>query len=548
MADLDNDDNYFTTAFGTLTTTQKECYALFKTKQYKSVEILARFELSRSIAEPDDARHFPLAILAECALEQRQYMHARSFYRQLYIFDERRYRWKEAICLSQLGSQIEAAGVLESIEASERSHAVHMLLGNLCVANSKNEEAKSSYLSALSMNPYTVEAIEKLASLDTGKSLIIQAIKTGMEKRGIVDEGKWKNIKDLVSALTAKYKSQHSTSIDEFQQLAKQYPENVYLMLHIANLHFCSGDTLAADLVYSRIRQIEPTQIQDMDRYAHILGREQRIDDLNELADALLSIDDKRPEAWATLAIYYESMEDHTKATTFLEKAISLDQRHAFAFRLKGAMLLTDGRPEHASVAFFRSNIIELDISNYEGLVDALIAAGKFKEAIASAKEAISLAPRDPRAFTLVGLALAHGSADRQTADNQGFEQAKRSLRKALAVDPSSLRPLFALVDLYLRDHDTDAAIEALKCGLEGPNAKQSDLFGQDHIINRLGEVYLMSEMFAEAMASFHRALGINPGLIDAQRNLDRLEKMMRGQDPDAADDDTELEDAPSDG
>ena len=211
-------------------------------------------------------------------------------------------------------------------------------------------------------------------------------------------------------------------------------------------------------------------------------------------------------------------------------------------------MLMTDGRPEHASVAFFRSNLIEPNVSNYEGLVDAYIAAGKFKEAIASAKEAISWAPRDPRAITLVGLALAHGSADRQgpgRGTKGGFDKAKRTLRKALSLNPSALRPLFALVDLYLRDPDRESAIEVLKQGLEGTSSTPSDLYGQEHIMNRLGEVYLLEENYSQAITYFHRALGVNPNLAEAQRNLERLEKAMSGQDPDVTEDAEELEHVP---
>jgi anaphase-promoting complex subunit 7 len=535
-------------SFANLTTFQKEYLALYKSKQWKSAEILARFDLAQC-DQKGRCRHFPVAVLGECALDQNQYMHAKQFYQQLYVFDEDRYRWKEAQCLAKLGSPVEAAGVLEQIPLDRRSLVVNMMLGDLYAANTRTSSATAAYLQALRQNPYALEAAECLAQMGADRNAILGAMKDGMARKGVTESAEWEYIRELVSALTAKSKFQTATALQQFTKLDSEFPGNVYLLLKLANLHLSSSDVRSAELTYERVRAQEFTQMEDMDQYAHILGREHRIDDLNELAESLLAVDDKRPEAWATLAIYYEALEDHSKATAFLEKAISLDQRHAFSFRLKGAMLMTDGRPEHASVAFFRSNIIEADISNYEGLVDAYIAAGKFKEAIASAKEAISLAPRDPRAITLVGLALAHGSADRQgAASRPGFEKAKLTLRKALSLNPSALRPLFALVDLYLRDPDPDSAIEVLKQGLEGTSAAQNDLYGQDHILNRLGEVYMLEDRFAEAISAFHGALGLNPNLVDTQRNLERLEKLMRGQDPEGIDDDVELEDVPSEG
>jgi tetratricopeptide (TPR) repeat protein len=106
-----------------------------------------------------------------------------------------------------------------------------------------------------------------------------------------------------------------------------------------------------------------------------------------------LILDDRRPEAWTTLALCHEARGDLEKAMTFVDKAISLDQRNAFAKYLRGVILMADKRPEHAGVAFFGSIEISTspDLKMYEGLVDAYMMQGKFREAIASAKEAMKV-------------------------------------------------------------------------------------------------------------------------------------------------------------
>ena len=74
------------------------------------------------------------------------------------------------------------------------------------------------------------------------------------------------------------------------------------------------------------------------------------------------------------------SDQSSTKALKFIDKAISLDQRHAFSHFVRGKILLDDRRPDYAGVSFFRSNEIEPTIATYEGLVDAYLEASKEKE------------------------------------------------------------------------------------------------------------------------------------------------------------------------
>jgi anaphase-promoting complex subunit 7 len=60
-----------------------------------------------------------------------------------------------------------------------------------------------------------------------------------------------------------------------------------------------------------------------------------------------------------------------------------------------------------------------------------------------------------------------------------------------------------------------------------------SEQYPRDEVFTKLADVYTLNKQFADAMTQYHRSLSVNPASVDALRGLDRLEKLMRGEDPD---------------
>jgi anaphase-promoting complex subunit 7 len=108
-----------------------------------------------------------------------------------------------------------------------------------------------------------------------------------------------------------------------------------------------------------------------------------------------------------------------------------------------------------------------------------------------------------------VGLALAQGQMGADSGE--AMEKAKRALRKALTLDPSALRPLMALVSIHVHEKDYNTCIDLLRQGIEGMTESQNSLHGQDQLQSRLGEIYMLSENYKDAIVAFHQAIASNP-------------------------------------
>ena len=160
------------------------------------------------------------------------------------------------------------------------------------------------------------------------------------------------------------------------------------------------------------------------------------------------------------------------------------------------------------------------------------------------------MSPRDPRAITLVGLALTRASNSNKANKAEGNERAKRALKKALALDTGALRPLFALVDLYATDGEYETAIQLLKDGIESGGKVQNDnthigsgsTWNKAHIdviYAKMGEVHTRYEDYGDALECYHIAMSLNPHNGLAQKGVEHLEKIMSGID----DEDGEMDD-----
>jgi len=646
-----------------ISTVQKECLNLINFKQYKSSEALARFELSTllvdfqkvynsssesvSIAKLANALAKNIEIIADCCSLTNEPKRALHYYRQAIHYSriasvyrglldgtshikpkndryvttskEATLRLKESECLTSMGKLPEAIEILERSFRSNspyRTVAVCMNLGNLYLTTGKKADAIRLFIDALKQNPYTIEAIEKLAILNASKNDVVSVVSGNMASITIAiprnqiqnkENRDWEPINrtmlspnapsitvrnqtqmmakketgsttlrqlplsQLVSAHFDSLSNNPKAALNTFKSLDHIYPNNIYILLNIAKLQLKSLDYYGAKETFEKVRSLDEWNLDGMDRFVALIASSSQIKNrmgiiegynhslIHRISHDMLETDNARAEPWLALAIYHRMNNDFVHSLMYVDRALSCCPNYAYAHQLRGSILLSNRKPEQAIASFQRANDISCDIDSYEGLVESYLAAEKIREALFSAKEAISYYPKDPRGMSLVGLTLAYMSKDSmRVSDQNEFEkQAKKALRNGLELNPSAPRTLFKLLELYLQSQEYDKGIEILMNALDSGNDGITGNFSytwtalnvchlqplsyygkgaavrecKDILYTKLGIVYTLNKNYMEACKALHIALSINPKNKEARRAYDHLELTMIGED-----------------
>lgn len=567
---------------------QKECINLLRSKQYRSCEMLTMFHISTLKGNDENTLKLKATaneILGDSIMYQDQPSRALSYFQKaannvrsalpplkrrignvLHVVSasEANLKLKESKCLSKMGNTIEASSLLESsvpISHPLRTFAISMELGNLYMANGRSADAKRSFMDALSRNPYALEAVEKLVVLNAERSEVMRVLNTALKKDQNQNENQVPSngltndfdlpISDLVTAYFYSHRSTQShqlNALNQWKKLHSEYPQNLHVLLQMALLQTrnpaLEPSPNAAKKTFEKIRAIDDKFIEGMDRYASILCQLNNVTELGQLAQEFLSNNDDRAESWSTLSLYHEACGNKDDALEAIDKALIIDSRNAFCYYLRGRILQSQHQPDIAAVSFFRANEIEKDLSHYEGMVTSVLAAKRYKEAVAVAKEAMNYAPRDCRSLTLVGLALSKAAMSSSRDSDVGKERATKALRKAISLDPFAMNPLLALVDLYIADSNFEECerilIEAIDLG-DGAFLTPHTSVGNSRqaiLQRKLADVYAGSGKFVDALTHYHRALSLHPDCPDAQRGIEQMEKAMGGLDASVDEDD----------
>ncbi|KAG4180370.1 hypothetical protein ERO13_A10G161600v2 [Gossypium hirsutum] len=546
---------------------KEQITALLDNALFNSAQLLGSFLVSSSTVNAETSPHLKaenLVLLGDALFREREYRRAIHTYKQalqyykiipkqnstssrsalsasnrssspnsfnICAINENEVKFKIASCHFALSENKVALVEMEGIPSKARNLQMSLLMAKLYRNTKHTRGAVTCYRECLRQCPYVIEAIIALAELGASAKDIISLFPQTPNRGGRAqldhgDSSRW--LQRYVEAQCCIASNDYKGGLELLAELLQRFPNNTHILLEMAKVEAIIGKNDEAIMNFEKVRSVDPYVVTCMDEYAMLLKMKSDYSKLNKLVHDLLSIDPTRPEVFVALSVLWER-KDERGALSYAEKSIKIDERHIPGYLMKGNLLLALKRPESAVMAFRGAQELRADLRSYQGLVHSYLAFSKVKEALYAAREAMKAMPQSAKALKLVG--------DVHASNSGGREKAKKFYESALRLEPGYLGAALALAELHVIEGRNGDAVSLLERYLKD--------WADDSLHVKLAQVFAATNMLQDSLSHYQSALRINPQNEAAKKGLERLEKQMKGVDPDAPEEEeNEVDDA----
>ncbi|KAH9977216.1 TPR-like protein [Lactifluus volemus] len=124
--------------------------------------------------------------------------------------------------------------------------------------------------------------------------------------------------------------------MEELDKLPHVHQRSPYVMAMVGKAHYERTDYTSAERAFQAVRALDPYRLWDMEVYSTLLWHLQRPVQLSFLAQELLSIEPRSPQAWIAIGNTFSLQKERAQALTCFRRAQQLDPTCAYAFTLAG--------------------------------------------------------------------------------------------------------------------------------------------------------------------------------------------------------------------
>ncbi|KAF2843240.1 TPR-like protein [Patellaria atrata CBS 101060] len=285
-------------------------------------------------------------------------------------------------------------------------------------------------------------------------------------------------------------------AINAYMSIPASQRETPWVLAQLGKAHYERSAYTEAGEVFTRVRKIEPSRMEDMEIYSTVLWHLKNDMELAYLSHELIDADRLSPQAWCTIGNSFSLQREHDQAVKCFKRATQLDPKFAYAFTLQGHEHIAN--EEYDKALFAYRCAISADNRHYNGwygLGRCYERLGKYDIAEKHYKSASQINPTNAVLVVCIGVVFEKMNKARQALVNYSH---------ACELDPLSALARFkkARVLMALR-HSTEALIELKVLKDIAPD--------EANVHFMLGRLYKLMNEKALAIRHFTVAINLDP-------------------------------------
>jgi anaphase-promoting complex subunit 3 len=203
----------------------------------------------------------------------------------------------------------------------------------------------------------------------------------------------------------SRYRGQEA--LQAFQSVPATQRETPWVLAKIGRAYYEKAQYAEADEVFSRVKKIAPSRMEDMEIYSTVLWHLKHELDLAYLSHELVEADRLAPQAWCAIGNSFSLQREHDQAVKCFRRATQLDPKFAYGYTLQGHEHVANEEFEKALYSYRCA--IAADNRHYNGwygLGQVFEKLGKYDMAEKHYKTAATINANNPVLAVRIGAVL----------------------------------------------------------------------------------------------------------------------------------------------
>lgn len=210
----------------------------------------------------------------------------------------------------------------------------------------------------------------------------------------------------------------------ELDQIPLAHQQSSWVLAMVGRAHYERLEYASAERAFRAARALEPYRLGDMEVYSTLLWHLQQNVQLSYLAQELMNINPRSPQAWIAVGNLFSLQKERSQALTCFRRAAEMDPSCAYAYTLSGHESIDEDLDK--AIGFFQT-ALRADPRHYNawyGLGTCYLRMSKIRLAEYHYRKAVEIHPSNAVLLGCVGMAVERRGD--KVAAHSLFDQAVR--------------------------------------------------------------------------------------------------------------------------